>query len=114
MFGIAVYFFKKQILRWKPMAPQLVSITDFRNQIDQNFLLLIQRPKIIQISNHLRNKGTQHKPTRLCLFQTFSVQDAVAATVKEFGGIDILVNNASAIQLTGTLQTNMKRLNTYV
>ena len=96
------------------MAPQLVSITDFRNQIDQNFLLLIQRPKIIQISNHLRNKGTQHKPTRLCLFQTFSVQDAVAATVKEFGGIDILVNNASAIQLTGTLQTNMKRLNTYV
>ena len=28
---------------------------------------------------------------------------------KHFGGIDILVNNASAISLTGTLQTPMKR-----
>jgi citronellol/citronellal dehydrogenase len=34
---------------------------------------------------------------------------AVAATVKKFGGIDILVNNASAISLTGTLATPMKR-----
>ena len=38
-----------------------------------------------------------------------SVQAAVDATVEKFGGIDILVNNASAIQLTGTLQTDMKR-----
>ena len=37
------------------------------------------------------------------------VQDAVAKTVTRFGGIDICVNNASAIQLTGTLQTDMKR-----
>ncbi|MGN6470668.1 MAG: SDR family oxidoreductase [Rhizobiaceae bacterium] len=37
------------------------------------------------------------------------VADAVAATVEAFGGIDICVNNASAIQLTGTLQTDMKR-----
>jgi len=38
-----------------------------------------------------------------------SVHAAVAATVAEFGGIDILVNNASAISLTGTLATPMKR-----
>ena len=38
-----------------------------------------------------------------------SVQAAVAATVAQFGGIDILVNNASAISLTGTLETPMKR-----
>jgi len=38
-----------------------------------------------------------------------SVQAAVDATVQRFGGIDICVNNASAIQLTGTLQTDMKR-----
>ena len=38
-----------------------------------------------------------------------SVSAAVAATVARFGGIDILVNNASAISLTGTLQTPMKR-----
>ncbi|MGH7272141.1 MAG: SDR family oxidoreductase, partial [Polyangiaceae bacterium] len=34
---------------------------------------------------------------------------AVNAAVAKFGGIDILVNNASAISLTGTLQTPMKR-----
>ena len=34
---------------------------------------------------------------------------AVAATVDTFGGIDILVNNASAIWLRGTLDTPMKR-----
>jgi len=37
------------------------------------------------------------------------VMAAVEKTVALFGGIDILVNNASAIQLTGTLQTEMKR-----
>ena len=37
------------------------------------------------------------------------VQAAVAATVERFGGIDILVNNASAIWLRGTLDTPMKR-----
>ncbi|MGH8462261.1 MAG: SDR family oxidoreductase [Stenotrophobium sp.] len=34
---------------------------------------------------------------------------AVKQTADTFGGIDILVNNASAISLTGTLQTDMKR-----
>jgi citronellol/citronellal dehydrogenase len=38
-----------------------------------------------------------------------AVADAVAKTVETFGGIDILVNNASAIQLTGTLETPVKR-----
>jgi citronellol/citronellal dehydrogenase len=38
-----------------------------------------------------------------------SVMAAVEATVQRFGGIDICVNNASAIQLTGTLATDMKR-----
>jgi citronellol/citronellal dehydrogenase len=37
------------------------------------------------------------------------VEAAVKQTVDAFGGIDILVNNASAILLTGTLQTPMKR-----
>ncbi|MFI0849032.1 SDR family oxidoreductase [Mesorhizobium sp. IMUNJ 23232] len=37
------------------------------------------------------------------------VAEAVARTVEKFGGIDICVNNASAIQLTGTLETDMKR-----
>lgn len=37
------------------------------------------------------------------------IQHAVAQAVATFGGIDILVNNASAISLTGTLATPMKR-----
>jgi len=37
------------------------------------------------------------------------VEAAVAEAVAAFGGIDILVNNASAISLSGTLQTPMKR-----
>jgi citronellol/citronellal dehydrogenase len=35
---------------------------------------------------------------------------AVEDAVERFGGIDILVNNASAISLTGTLETPMKRV----
>jgi len=38
-----------------------------------------------------------------------AVRAAVAATVARFGGIDILVNNASAISLTGTAATTLKR-----
>jgi citronellol/citronellal dehydrogenase len=37
------------------------------------------------------------------------VADAVKKTVEKFGGIDICVNNASAISLTPTLQTTMKK-----
>jgi citronellol/citronellal dehydrogenase len=37
------------------------------------------------------------------------VRQAVEKTVETFGGIDICVNNASAISLTGTLETSMRR-----
>ncbi|MBI2382458.1 MAG: NAD(P)-dependent oxidoreductase [Gammaproteobacteria bacterium] len=37
------------------------------------------------------------------------VAAAVAQTVQAFGGVDVCINNASAISLTGTLQTDMKR-----
>jgi citronellol/citronellal dehydrogenase len=37
------------------------------------------------------------------------IRDAVEQAVKTFGGIDILVNNASAISLTGTVETPLKR-----
>ncbi|XP_026153807.1 hydroxysteroid dehydrogenase-like protein 2 [Mastacembelus armatus] len=38
------------------------------------------------------------------------VEKAVQKAVETFGGIDILVNNASAISLTGTLETPMKKV----
>ncbi|MGV9670222.1 MULTISPECIES: SDR family oxidoreductase [unclassified Gordonia (in: high G+C Gram-positive bacteria)] len=37
------------------------------------------------------------------------VADAVAQTVDRFGGVDIVVNNASALDLTATEQIDMKR-----
>lgn len=37
------------------------------------------------------------------------IQNVVEKTVEAFGGIDILINNASAISLTGTEQTEAKR-----
>ena len=37
------------------------------------------------------------------------IQQAVQRGAEHFGGIDILVNNASAISLTGTAETSMKR-----
>jgi citronellol/citronellal dehydrogenase len=37
------------------------------------------------------------------------VRRAVEAAVERFGGIDVLVNNAGAVGLTGTLETPMKR-----
>ncbi|XP_073201753.1 hydroxysteroid dehydrogenase-like protein 2 isoform X3 [Lepidochelys kempii] len=38
------------------------------------------------------------------------IVDAVEKAVEKFGGIDILVNNASAISLTGTLETPTKKV----
>lgn len=37
------------------------------------------------------------------------IKAAIKTAVDKFGGIDIVVNNASAISLTGTLDTEMKR-----
>jgi len=53
--------------------------------------------------------GGKALPLQVDIRDEQQVADAVAATVETFGGIDILINNASAIQLTGTLETPMKR-----
>ena len=53
--------------------------------------------------------GGHALPVVLDVRDETSVSAAVAAAVGRFGGIDICVNNASAISLTGTLQTDMKR-----
>ncbi len=37
------------------------------------------------------------------------VENAIAETVKKFGGLDIVVNNASAVSLTNSQTTDMKR-----
>lgn len=37
------------------------------------------------------------------------VATAIQKAVEKFGGIDIVINNCSAISLTGTLDTDMKK-----
>ncbi len=48
-------------------------------------------------------------PLQLDVRDENAIESAVATAVEHFGGLDILVNNASAISLTGTLQTPMRR-----
>ena len=57
----------------------------------------------------IERAGGKALPLAVDIRDEAAVQDAVAQTVTRFGGIDILVNNASAINLTGTLATPMKR-----
>jgi citronellol/citronellal dehydrogenase len=57
----------------------------------------------------IERAGGKALPLAVDIRDEAAVQDAVAQTVARFGGIDILVNNASAINLTGTLATPMRR-----
>ncbi len=53
--------------------------------------------------------GGEALPLAVDIRHEDQVDAAVAKTVEQFGGIDILVNNASAISLTDTANTPMKR-----
>ena len=53
--------------------------------------------------------GGQALPLVLDVRDDERIGQAIASTVEAFGRLDILVNNASAIGLTGTLETPMKR-----
>ncbi|MEP7117045.1 MAG: NAD(P)-dependent oxidoreductase [Acidobacteriota bacterium] len=53
--------------------------------------------------------GGQALAVAMDLRDEVEVKAAVKAAVERFGGIDLLVNNASAIYLTGTLDTPIRR-----
>ena len=53
--------------------------------------------------------GGKALPVQCDIRDEAQVAAAIAATVAKFGGIDICVNNASAISLSGTEATEMKR-----
>jgi len=53
--------------------------------------------------------GGNALPLMVNIMNEDMVKEAVEKTVDHFGGIDILVNNASAINLTDTLSTPMRR-----
>lgn len=57
----------------------------------------------------IREAGGEALPVVCDVRDEASVTAAVAAAVERFGRLDVCVNNASAIQLTGTLETPLKR-----
>ena len=64
---------------------------------------------IYSAAEEIEKAGGQALPMVVDVREPDSIQAAVDAAVARFGGIDICVNNASAIQLTGTLQTDIRR-----
>ena len=57
----------------------------------------------------VEDAGGQALALRTDIRDDAAIAEAVRATVERFGGVDILVNNASAISLTSTADTPMKR-----
>lgn len=64
---------------------------------------------IYTAAQEVEESGGQALPLVVDVRDEASVQKAAAEAVERFGGIDILINNASAIYLAGTLETPMKR-----
>ncbi len=64
---------------------------------------------IFTAAEEIEAAGGQALPVAVDIRDEEQVRAAVDEAVAAFGGIDILVNNASAISLTPTLETPMKR-----
>jgi citronellol/citronellal dehydrogenase len=66
------------------------------------------------VAEEIEKRGGRALPLQVDVREEDQVMAAVEKTVEVFGGIDILVNNASAIFPTGTLDTPMKRFDLMV
>src|SRR5688572_4801457 len=64
---------------------------------------------IYTAAEEIEKAGGKALPIMVDVREEESVKNALDATAAEFGGVDIVVNNASAIQLTPVTQTDMRR-----
>jgi citronellol/citronellal dehydrogenase len=64
---------------------------------------------IFTAAGEIEAAGGRCLPVQCDIRDEAQLARAVAAGVERFGGIDVLVNNASAISLTGTPETPLKR-----
>ncbi len=64
---------------------------------------------IFDAAKEVESAGGTALPIRTDIRDENQISDAVNQAVETFGSIDALVNNASAISLTGTLETPMKK-----
>jgi citronellol/citronellal dehydrogenase len=64
---------------------------------------------IFTAAEEIERAGGKALALQLDVREEAQIAEAVARTVERFGGIDVLVNNASAIFLAGTVETPAKR-----
>ena len=64
---------------------------------------------IFSVAEEIEAAGGESLPLQVDIRDEQQIRGAVDKTMHKFGGIDILVNNASAINLTGTLETPSRR-----
>lgn len=64
---------------------------------------------IYSVAEEVENAGGKALPLLLDVRDENQIEAVIAKAVEKFGGLDVLVNNASAISLTNTLNTAMKR-----
>lgn len=64
---------------------------------------------IFTVAEEVEKAGGAALPLKLDVRDADQIESVVQQAVDHFGGIDILINNASAISLTPTLETPMKR-----
>ena len=64
---------------------------------------------IYTAAEEIERAGGKALPLTVDVRDESVVRDALDRTAQKFGGIDIVVNNASAIQLTSVVDTDMKR-----
>ncbi|MBZ0141404.1 MAG: NAD(P)-dependent oxidoreductase [Pseudorhodoplanes sp.] len=64
---------------------------------------------IYSAAEEIEKSGGRALPVVVDVRDEQSVKDGLARTAATFGGIDIVVNNASAIQVTPVTETDMKR-----
>lgn len=71
-------------------------------------------PKLLgtihSVAEEVRQAGGQALAIQLDVQDDKAITAAVAQAVEKFGGIDVLVNNASAISLTKTMATSARKL----
>jgi citronellol/citronellal dehydrogenase len=64
---------------------------------------------IYSAAKEVESAGGKALAVQLDIRNEDQINEAVDKAIATFGGVDVLINNASAIQLTGTLETEPKR-----
>lgn len=64
---------------------------------------------IYTAAEEIRHKGGQVLPVQMDVRDEQQIANAVEQAVQTFGGIDVLINNASAIELVSTMKTPLKK-----